>query len=480
MLIQKIKEFYQTIKERGRDIAVGGAITIVSLLPGCIDSHAGVNATRTEIDSPTSLEQSITDETETFKEMPVLTYIEDINAKEGDKISMMLLATDTNGGGTINYSFTGPFNFQLSDPVNNIYTAQTDFNSAGDYLITVTATNTNGSTNQDVNITIHDLEKVLYEIESVPGSNRDIGIMNSNNSGKELLTYVRGINKDSKFSPDGRKIAYVSNREGQWELYVSLSKDQADEQPIWLSRLNSNILGDSQGDNLERLTQDIHVESKPQWKPTNDALVYQKEITGNPEICTFDLINYIETNLTNNPGDDTDPACSDNYIVWIRDGNVFRMNYNGTGQTQLTFDGTTALPYSKPKISPDETKVLAVKQNTTTDKDLIVMNASDGSAAQDISNNADLDDNASWKSDSSSIIYQSNNDIYTANPDGTNKVQRTTTGDNKNPSWGPSGNSFTFSSSRIGGIWQVFKTTNNGSTYALTKYTEDKESKGWK
>jgi len=36
------------------------------------------------------------------------------------------------------------------------------------------------------------------------------------------VTNVAGVEAQPSFSPDGRSIAYISNRGGQWDVYVGL------------------------------------------------------------------------------------------------------------------------------------------------------------------------------------------------------------------------------------------------------------------
>lgn len=48
----------------------------------------------------------------------------------------------------------------------------------------------------------------------------DIYIMNANGKRPIRLTFVIGFNREPAWSPDGRKIAFRSNRDGNWEIYV--------------------------------------------------------------------------------------------------------------------------------------------------------------------------------------------------------------------------------------------------------------------
>jgi dipeptidyl aminopeptidase/acylaminoacyl peptidase len=132
-------------------------------------------------------------------------------------------------------------------------------------------------------------------------SDGQIGVMPADGSNLKLLT-SKGLNVSPAWSPDGRKIAFATNRDGDWEIYVmnvdgtreenltKSSKDSsdvvwpaADVDPAWspdgkLIAFTTNRKGISaihvmsrDGSEVELLTRLDHYSTTPDWKfePTN-------------------------------------------------------------------------------------------------------------------------------------------------------------------------------------------------------------------
>jgi serine/threonine protein kinase len=69
-----------------------------------------------------------------------------------------------------------------------------------------------------------------------------------------LVTNFAGVEAQPSLSPDGRSVAFISNRDGQWDMYVGLVT----------------------GGGLMRLTTDPNVEARPRWSPDGTKLLFSR------------------------------------------------------------------------------------------------------------------------------------------------------------------------------------------------------------
>ena len=90
------------------------------------------------------------------------------------------------------------------------------------------------------------------------------------------------------WSPDGRKLAFVSRRDGNSEIYVM------------------NADGSEQGN----LTQHPASDSHPSWSPDGRKLAFVSRRDGNSEIYVMNADGSGLRNVTRAPSDDLDPAWS--------------------------------------------------------------------------------------------------------------------------------------------------------------------------
>jgi hypothetical protein len=143
-------------------------------------------------------------------------------------------------------------------------------------------------------------------------------------------------------------------------------------------------------------------------------------------------------------------------------GGIGTINPDGTDRLMLTSDG------GSPAWSADGSRI-AFTSNIDGDNDIYVINADGGGRTQltfDPSNDA----LPSWSPDGSKIAFATTRDgqsrIYVMNSDGSNATALTTRigdGDDNLPAWSPDGASIAFTSTRGAGYSQIYVMNANGT-----------------
>ncbi|PWU23208.1 MAG: hypothetical protein C5B48_09020 [Candidatus Rokuibacteriota bacterium] len=159
-----------------------------------------------------------------------------------------------------------------------------------------------------------------------------IYVMNSDGSDQTLL----GDGRDPAWSPDGQKIAFVSDRDGNAEIYV----------------MNAD------GTGVTRLTDDPGSEREPAWSPDGQKLVFGRVAPFDSDLWTMNADGTGQVRLTpQRPNSEYHPRWSPdgNWIAFSRDIGggtlgVFTIHPDGTGQSQLTSPTQVA---AGPDWSPD-------------------------------------------------------------------------------------------------------------------------------
>jgi len=148
----------------------------------------------------------------------------------------------------------------------------------------------------------------------------DIYVMNADGSG---LTKLTTNNHDANYpawSPDGTKIAFQSLRHGKRGIYV-MNADGSDETFLTTKTL-------------------YHL--APVWSPNGRKIAFVSLADGNGEVYIMDADGSNTTNLTKNSSGDHSPAWSPDgrkiAFVSNRDGNdvIYMMNADGSGLINLT------------------------------------------------------------------------------------------------------------------------------------------------
>ncbi len=113
-------------------------------------------------------------------------------------------------------------------------------------------------------------------------------VMNADGSGLRRLTRIAQANGPlPSWSPDGRKILFVSDRDGNLEVYV----------------MNAN------GSRQQNLTRDPGHDSDPTWSPDGRKIAFTTKRGGNFEIYVMNADGSGQSNITHN-------RAPDRYPVW--------------------------------------------------------------------------------------------------------------------------------------------------------------------
>ena len=230
--------------------------------------------------------------------------------------------------------------------------------------------------------------------------NREIYVMNADGSGVTRLTYNDAIDSGPAWSPDGRRIAFASTRDGSFEVYV----------------MNAD------GSGVTRLTDNDAFDWYPAWSPDGRHIAFDSDRDGNWEIYVMNADGSGVTRLTYNGAADFSPAWSPDgrrvAFASYRDGKSEIYVMDASGVTRLTDND---VPDVSPTWSPDGRRI-AFSSERDGNPEIYVMNA-DGSGVTRLTYNGARDFVTSWSPDGRRIAFYSNRDngnwdIYVMNTAG--------------------------------------------------------------
>ena len=158
--------------------------------------------------------------------------------------------------------------------------------------------------------------------------NRDIYLIDVETLAVDRLTHSFAQDSNPAWSADGAKIVFQSNRDGNNEIYI----------------IDAGCAKIPEGcpDKVVRVTNSIFDDLEPEWSPDDEQIAFMSARDGNLEIYVMNTDGTAVTRLTNNPGVDGFPSWSPDASMLAyhseRDGNtdIYIMTLDGQQEWRVT------------------------------------------------------------------------------------------------------------------------------------------------
>ena len=217
--------------------------------------------------------------------------------------------------------------------------------------------------------------KIVYALPQGVRQGGEIFVSNADGTGETRLTYDQGVDRFPSWGPDGDKLVFASDRDGDYEIFIMNGDGTGLEQLTFndafdyaphispdggsivfnsdraaVGEHNDIYVMDIDGTNARPLTRDSDNERFPRWSPDGDSIAYQSDATGNGDIYVMGSDGANPTRLTGLDLTESFPAWSPDgsMIVFgatLADGatELFVVSADGTGRRQITHGGGAKL-----------------------------------------------------------------------------------------------------------------------------------------
>ncbi len=224
------------------------------------------------------------------------------------------------------------------------------------------------------------------------------------------------------WSPDGRKLAYVSFEGGN--------------SGIWIQDIATG--------SRDKLTSFRGINGAPAFSPDGNRMAMTLSKGGNPDIYVMDLGSKHLTQVTNHFGIDTEPSWSPDgaslYFTSDRGGRpqIYQVAASGGGATRITFDGS----YNASASLSFDGKKVATAQGAGNVYRIALMDRSTGSPRWSMLSPGSLDESPSFAPNAAMLLYAAREGrrgvLYAVSADGRVRQRLVLAeGDVREPAWSP-------------------------------------------
>lgn len=251
----------------------------------------------------------------------------------------------------------------------------------------------------------------------------------------ELATRV--TNAYPAFSPDGRWIAYMSNADGDFDIYVM--------------NLTTGV--------RHQLTDAMDRDGTPAWSPDGTQIAFQSFRDGHSQVYVMERDGTNQRNLSRSLSHDEHPfwTADGQRLVFAsnrpeadgEEGNIDLYSMSAEGGDVLRITSTPEVE-TYPTLSPDGSRIACRRIMADGNWEVVVMDA-DGRNAQPVAPHEAVDGWPAWSPDGTRLAFASaragSSDLYVLDL-ATNELHQITFDeerDDRQPWWSPDGRMLAFS-----------------------------------